>query len=46
MFNLLLLAALLVALVLASDVVELGDSNLAATVADNEFVLVEFYAPW
>jgi hypothetical protein len=31
---------------LAEDVVTVTDASFASTVGDNEFVLMEFYAPW
>ena len=30
----------------ASDVLDLGDDNFKAAVADKEMMLVEFFAPW
>jgi len=42
-----LLAGLLAAVYAAAEnVVTLTDANIAKTLADNQFVLVEFYAPW
>jgi len=44
-FGLALLAAL-IASVMAEEVVTVTDASFASTIADNEFVLMEFYAPW
>ena len=35
-----------IAVVCASDVLELGDSNFASELAGIELALVKFYAPW
>ena len=35
-----------IAVVCASDVLELGDSNFASELADVDLALVMFYAPW
>jgi len=40
------LLAYAVMLASATDVVTLTDSNLKSTIEGNQFVLVEFYAPW
>jgi hypothetical protein len=36
----------LVALAAADDVITLTKNNFESTITDNEFVLVEFFAPW
>ncbi len=36
----------LLALSLASDVVELGDSDFSSRMEDFDLALVKFYAPW
>lgn len=41
-----LLLALCVALVTASDVLELDANSFESGVADKDIILVEFYAPW
>lgn len=41
-----LLLALCVALVAASDVIELGADSFQSGIADKDIILVEFYAPW
>ena len=41
-----LLLALCVALVAASDVLELGANSFESGIADKDIILVEFYAPW
>ena len=38
--------ALLFSLAVASDVIELDDSNFKSGVADLDIALVEFFAPW
>ena len=40
------LLILLVGSITADDVVDLGDSNFKDGVANQEIMLVEFYAPW
>jgi len=40
------LALAIVALATASDVLDLGDSDFADTLADHDIALVKFYAPW
>ena len=47
MFKLAAVALLaIVALAAADDVVILGQDNFQGIIDDNEFVLVEFFAPW
>jgi len=41
-----MVASMMASSVMAEDVVTLTDANLASTVSENQFVLVEFYAPW
>ena len=36
----------LVALVFASDVIELSDSTFESVIEEKEIILVEFFAPW
>jgi hypothetical protein len=40
------LMAAMISGVLASDVLTVTDSSLDSTIKDNQFVLMEFYAPW